>query len=1559
MIPKKCCLTNRSYYRGSILLSTLLSIFLIAVLLVFPYPKGHCSQVTLTWDPNTEPDLAGYDIYYGTASGNYQWKTDVGNATTYTQSGLNIGATYYFAATAYNTQGLSSGFSNEVVYSVPSCTFTISPSSASFAASGGSGSVLVTSQAGCNWGTSTAPSWITVNSGSGMGNGTMSYTVSPNTGTTRIASLTIAGSVFTVTETGLAAYTITASAGTGGSISPSGGVSVQSGANQTFTITPNSGYKIVGVTVDGVSQGTIPSYTFSAVSANHTISATFAALTYYTLSTSKAGTGSGSVVTDPTGSSFPAGTKVTLTATPDANSIFSSWSGGCSGNTNPCQVTMSSNVSVTATFNPKTYTITASAGTGGTISPSGGVSVQSGANQSFTIAPNSGYTISSVLVDSVSQGAITSYTFQTVAANHTINATFATIPNYTLNIFKNGTGSGTVSTSPTGTSFSSGTQVTLTALPDANSVFSGWSGGGCSGNSTTCQVMMNSIVSVTATFNLKTYTITASAGTGGSISPSGGVSVQSGANQIYTIAPNGGYTISNVLVDGASQGVISSYTFTGVTANHTISATFTTIPNYNLNIFKNGTGSGTVSTSPTGASFSSGTQVTLTALPDANSVFSGWSGGGCSGNSTTCQVMMNSIVSVTATFNLKTYTITASAGTGGSISPSGVTNVQSGANQSFTIAPNSGYTISNVLVDGASQGVISSYTFTGVTANHTISATFTTIPNYNLNIFKNGTGSGTVSTSPTGASFSSGTQVTLTALPDANSVFSGWSGGGCSGNSTTCQVMMNSIVSVTATFNLKTYTITASAGTGGTISPSGGVSVQSGANQSFTIAPNSGYTISSVLVDSVSQGAITSYTFQTVAANHTINATFATIPNYTLNIFKNGTGSGSVVTDPTGSSFPAGTKVTLTAAPDANSTFGGWSGACSGSTTTCQVAMNSNVSVTATFSAVLNPPMVATGSATLIPSSSAQLNGTVNPKGLSTTYVFQWGRTTSYGSTTAVTPAGSGTSDVASSANITRLRSNTVYHYRLKATNSAGTTYGVDKSFTNNNNQIYTITATAGTGGAISPSGEISVQSGANQTFTIAANAGYKIANLTVDRVSRGAISSYTFSTVNANHTIVASFVSNTYTLTITNAGTGSGSVSSNPTGTSFPAGTQVTLTASPDSNSVFNGWSGGCSGMSTTCQVTMNANVSVTAIFNSSTATNPPTVVTGSATLIPSSSAQLNGTVNPKGLSTTYVFQWGRTTSYGSTTAVTTVGSGTSDVASSANITRLRSNTVYHYRLKATNSAGTTYGVDKSFTNNNNQIYTITATAGTGGAISPSGGISVQSGANQTFTIAANAGYKIANVTVDEVSQGAIASYTFSAVSANHTISATFSTITNYTLTVSKVGTGSGSVSVNPTGTTFPSGTAVTLTTSPDSNSVFNGWSGGCSGMSTTCQVTMNANVSVTATFSLSTGINQPMVVTGSATLVPWSSATLNGTVNPNGLSTTYVFQWGRTTSYGNNTTVTSSGSGTSNMAVSAGITRLSSYTVYHYRLVATNSAGTTYGSDRSFKTKFTGIRK
>jgi hypothetical protein len=73
-------------------------------------------QATLEWDPNSEPDLAGYKLHYGTGSGSYPTVVDVGRQTTYTLTGLTAGTTYYIVATAYNAAGLESTYSNEVVF---------------------------------------------------------------------------------------------------------------------------------------------------------------------------------------------------------------------------------------------------------------------------------------------------------------------------------------------------------------------------------------------------------------------------------------------------------------------------------------------------------------------------------------------------------------------------------------------------------------------------------------------------------------------------------------------------------------------------------------------------------------------------------------------------------------------------------------------------------------------------------------------------------------------------------------------------------------------------------------------------------------------------------------------------------------------------------------------------------------------------------------------------------------------------------------------------------------------------------------------------------------------------------------------------------------------------------------------------------------------------------------------------------------------------------------------------------------------------------------------------
>ena len=95
--------------------------FLVIILPIGPSSAQdvHGANVTLAWDPNLEANLKGYKVYCGSASGNYSFIVDVGNWTRLTISDLEVGKTYYFAATAYGSAGEESGMSNELRYDPP------------------------------------------------------------------------------------------------------------------------------------------------------------------------------------------------------------------------------------------------------------------------------------------------------------------------------------------------------------------------------------------------------------------------------------------------------------------------------------------------------------------------------------------------------------------------------------------------------------------------------------------------------------------------------------------------------------------------------------------------------------------------------------------------------------------------------------------------------------------------------------------------------------------------------------------------------------------------------------------------------------------------------------------------------------------------------------------------------------------------------------------------------------------------------------------------------------------------------------------------------------------------------------------------------------------------------------------------------------------------------------------------------------------------------------------------------------------------------------------------
>ncbi|MFM2207317.1 MAG: hypothetical protein RL213_1292, partial [Bacteroidota bacterium] len=225
--------------------------------------------------------------------------------------------------------------------------------------------------------------------------------------------------------------------------------------------------------------------------------------------------------------------------------------------------------------------------------------------------------------------------------------------------------------------------------------------------------------SATTTITSPSYTIIASTGGAGagSITPSGSSTVDCGDGLSYTIAPASSCdTITDVLVDGVSVGAVSSYTFTNVTANRTISAVF---GKYQYAVTATAGANGTVS-GP--ATVVCGNNATYTFTPDACYQVADVLVDGNSVGAVTSYTLNNvtAPVTVSVSFSLISYSITATASTGGSITPAGVTSVNCGGSQTYTMSAGTGFVLDSVIVNGVNQGAITSYTFTNLQGNATI-----------------------------------------------------------------------------------------------------------------------------------------------------------------------------------------------------------------------------------------------------------------------------------------------------------------------------------------------------------------------------------------------------------------------------------------------------------------------------------------------------------------------------------------------------------------------------------------------------------------------------------------------------------------------------------------------------------------------------------------------------------------------------------------------------------------------------------------------------------------------
>ncbi|WP_414655260.1 beta strand repeat-containing protein, partial [Flavobacterium sp. UBA7682] len=218
--------------------------------------------------------------------------------------------------------------------------------------------------------------------------------------------------------------------------------------------------------------------------------------------------------------------------------------------------------------------------------------------------------------------------------------------------------------------------------------------------------------------NVSGFLISASAGTNGTISPSGITTIASNTNQTYTITANCGYAVADVLVDGISQGAIDTYTFTNVIANHTISAVFT--------------GSLPIITASGSTTFCPGGSVTLTSSSTTGNI---WSNG-----ATTPSITVTTAGSYTVSVNNGTCTTALSAATVVSITPapatptisaSGATTFCNGGSVTLTSSSATGNVWSNGAttqsITFAASGTYSVYVDNGTCASPVSAATTVTV----------------------------------------------------------------------------------------------------------------------------------------------------------------------------------------------------------------------------------------------------------------------------------------------------------------------------------------------------------------------------------------------------------------------------------------------------------------------------------------------------------------------------------------------------------------------------------------------------------------------------------------------------------------------------------------------------------------------------------------------------------------------------------------------------------------------------------------------------------------
>lgn len=716
------------------------------------------------------------------------------------------------------------------------------------------------------------------------------------------------------------------------------------GSSVQATATPATGYNFTKWVLDTGDERTANPLTGININGNRTVQAVFTPKTYsisanaaYRVNESgdfTTGTTGGTVYG---GGTYTHGDSVSLKATPATGYSFAGWYEGAN------QVSTAEAYTFTATsartlvgrFQRNWYTITFSAGTGGTVSPTS-ARVQYGGSAESTATANTGYTFT--------QWSNGTKTAKLTVTNVTANATYAASFGINAYVITYQAGTGVASVTPTSETVNHGSNAAgSTATVATGYNFDGWYNGSTR-VSTALKYGPTSVVknmTLVAKGTIKTFAVTGtsqyrntdstgdwSTGTsGGSVSGSG--TYDYGSKVTLTASAATGYTFMGWFnTSGTSVGTSTTYTINSVTAAVTVYARFQ--KNWYTVTYTRGTGVNSLSKTSERVAYN-GTVTSETAVASTGYNSPTWtksSGTGLlsvsAGKATLSAIQSNCTLVASATINSYTISYTKNANIASINKTSETVNYGGTATCTATLPANTAqYTYSfGGWYEGSTQvGTALALSVANITAARTFEARgVATVNKYTLTVV-NGSGSGT---------YDYGTKVTITASTIEGKTFSKWSDGVTTASR---EVTVTANATYTAEYTTNTYTVTYVKGTGiATISKTS-ETVSWGANATgCTATVTTGYTFDGWYNGGTRVSTSLTYAPTNVKSNLTLTAK-ATINKYTVTAspyFRNTDGTGNYTSGTTGGTVSGGGSVnyggstTVTATPAAGYKFDGW-----------------------------------------------------------------------------------------------------------------------------------------------------------------------------------------------------------------------------------------------------------------------------------------------------------------------------------------------------------------------------------------------------------------------------------------------------------------------------------------------------------------------------------------------------------------------------------------------------------------------------------------------------------